>query len=122
MQVRILKRRLSLVVWVGESKPYPNDAKPEPPSNYKVVFDADRRGFTLEFLNEVTETDQFVIYYTVKLTDSNLLRNNSVVLNRGRVHGSIPGGTPASFEGKGIYALPEGTASACPYLRFYPAL
>lgn len=30
-------------------------------------------------------------------------------------NGSIPGGTPAGFEGKGIYALPEGTASAYSY-------
>lgn len=88
-----------------------------PKDKYKLVIDSDKQGFRFEFVDPITEDDQFVIEYRVKLTPPFLLRNGEKALNTATIYtdNNIGGGDPAYSTAEVVYNLSNASAGGYAY-------
>lgn len=86
-----------------------------PENEYEIKVNPDKKGFSLRFSKEVTEDDQYLIEYSVKLSEPFELKNGNEIQNKATLYGETPGEKPAEAYAKVVYSLPEGMASAYSY-------
>lgn len=88
-----------------------------PKDKYKLVIDSDKQGFRFDFVDSITEDDQFFIEYRVKLTPPFLLRNGEKALNTATIYteNNIGGGGPAYSTAEVVYNLSNASAGGYAY-------